>query len=123
MPSASRAQRKDSTALLRSGISILPMSLVGQSRRFGDVCDMSALPPTTAVLMQCRERQKDATTGLMHRSKFHPYSITLSVRANEQRPRPAFEGIVDTLPALQDLAPIWRSLLAVTSDVTHITII
>jgi hypothetical protein len=28
----------------------------GQSRRFGDVCDMSALPPTTAVMMQCRER-------------------------------------------------------------------
>jgi hypothetical protein len=68
-------------------------------------------------------RRKCATTGLMHRSQFHPYSITLSVRANEQRPRPAFEGIVDTLPALQDLAPIWRSLLAVTSDVTHITII
>jgi hypothetical protein len=59
----------------------------------------------------------------MHRSKFHPYSITLSVRANEQRPRPAFEGIVDTLPALQDLAPVWHSLLAVTSDVTHIMII
>ena len=33
----------------------------GQSRRFGDVCDMSALPPTTAVLMQCRERQKVPT--------------------------------------------------------------
>jgi hypothetical protein len=32
----------------------------------------------------------------------------------------SFEGIVDTLPALQDLAPVWRSLLAVTSDVTHI---
>ena len=32
----------------------------GQSRRFGDVCDMSALPPTTAVMMQCRERQKRA---------------------------------------------------------------
>ena len=32
----------------------------GQSRRFGDVCDMSALPPTTAVMMQCRERQKSA---------------------------------------------------------------
>jgi hypothetical protein len=38
------------------------MSLVGQSRRFGDVCDMSALPPTTAVMMQCRERQKRAIT-------------------------------------------------------------
>ena len=32
----------------------------GQSRRFADVCDMSALPPTTAVMMQCRERQKSA---------------------------------------------------------------
>jgi hypothetical protein len=32
----------------------------GQSRRFGDVCDVSALPPTTAVMMQCRERQKGA---------------------------------------------------------------
>jgi hypothetical protein len=69
------------------------------------------------------ERQVRATTGLMHRSKFHPCSITLLVRANEQRPRPAFEDIVDTLRALQDLAPVWRSLLAVTSDVTHITII
>ena len=33
---------------------------MGQSRRFGDVCDMSALPPTTAVMMQCRERHKGA---------------------------------------------------------------
>jgi hypothetical protein len=39
------------------------MSLVGQSRRFGDVCDMSALPPTTAVMMQCRERQKGANSS------------------------------------------------------------
>jgi hypothetical protein len=30
---------------------------MGQSRRFGDVCDTSALPPTTAVILQCRERQ------------------------------------------------------------------
>jgi hypothetical protein len=36
---------------------------MGQSRRFGDVCDMSALPPTTAVMMQCRERHKGAKTG------------------------------------------------------------
>ena len=36
------------------------MSEFGQSRRFGDVCDMSALPPTTALMMQCRERQKSA---------------------------------------------------------------
>jgi hypothetical protein len=33
---------------------------MGQSRRFEEVCDMSALPPTTAVMMQCRERQKGA---------------------------------------------------------------
>ncbi len=39
------------------------MTGLGQSRRFGDVCDMFALPPTTAVMMQCRERQKGATTG------------------------------------------------------------
>ena len=39
------------------------MSAAGQSRRFGDVCDMSALPPTTAVMMQCRERQKGAISG------------------------------------------------------------
>ena len=45
------------------------MSDSGQSRRFGDVCDMSALPPTTAVMMQCRERQKSANSRLMHRSK------------------------------------------------------
>ena len=31
-----------------------------QSRRFRDVCVMSALPPTTAVMMQCGERQKGA---------------------------------------------------------------
>jgi hypothetical protein len=31
----------------------------GQSRRFGEVCDMSALP---AVMMQCRERQKGANS-------------------------------------------------------------
>ena len=36
------------------------MSQLGQSRRFGHVCDMSALGPTTAVMMQCRERQKGA---------------------------------------------------------------
>ena len=41
----------------------LSMSELGQSRRFGDVCDMSALPPTTAVMMQCRERQKGAITS------------------------------------------------------------
>jgi hypothetical protein len=28
-----------------------------------------------------------------------------------------------SLPALQDLAPVWRSLLAVTSDVTYTMII
>jgi DNA-binding winged helix-turn-helix (wHTH) protein len=28
-----------------------------------------------------------------------------------------------TLPALEDLAPVWRSLLAATSDVTHIMFI
>ena len=39
------------------------MTASGQSRRFGDVCDMSALPPSTAVMMQCRERQKGAITG------------------------------------------------------------
>src|SRR4051812_4087339 len=39
------------------------MSQLGQSRRFGEVCDMSALPPTTAVMMQCRERQKGANSG------------------------------------------------------------
>src|SRR3981189_709080 len=39
------------------------MSHMGQSRRFGDVCDMSALPPTTAVMMQCREWQKGARGG------------------------------------------------------------
>jgi hypothetical protein len=36
------------------------MTARGQSRRFGDVCDMSALPPTTTVMMQRRERQKGA---------------------------------------------------------------
>ena len=45
------------------------MSELGQSRRFGDVCDMSALPPTTVVMMQCRERQKGANKRHMHRSK------------------------------------------------------
>jgi hypothetical protein len=39
------------------------MTAWGQSRRFGEVCDMSALPPTTAVMMQCRERQKGANNG------------------------------------------------------------
>src|SRR4051794_30212865 len=39
------------------------MTAPGQSRRFGDVCDMSALPPTTAVTMQCRERRKGANSG------------------------------------------------------------
>ena len=39
------------------------MAELGQLRRFGDVCDMSALPPTTAVMMQCRERQKVANSG------------------------------------------------------------
>ena len=46
-----------------------PMSGQGQSRRFGDVCDMSAPPPTTAVMMQCCERQKGARKRHMHRSK------------------------------------------------------
>ena len=32
----------------------------------GDVCYTTALPPTTAVMMQCRERQKDA------RRRHHP---------------------------------------------------
>ena len=36
---------------------------IGQSRRFGDVCNMSDLPPTPAVMMQCRERQKSAKPG------------------------------------------------------------
>jgi hypothetical protein len=31
--------------------------------------------------------------------------------------------VVCSLPALQDLAPVWRSLLAVTSDATHIMVI
>ena len=47
-----------------------PRSESGQSRRFGDVCDMSALAPTTAVMMQCRERQKGARLG--HRKKELP---------------------------------------------------
>ena len=64
-----------------------PMSQLGQSRRFGDVCDMSALPPTTAVMMQCRERQKSANFRLMHRSKLHPYSITSSARPTSERGR------------------------------------
>ena len=41
---------------------------------------MSALPPTTAVMMQCRERQKGANCGLTHCSKQpHQNSITSSV--------------------------------------------
>ena len=47
----------------------IPISALGQSRRFGDVCDMSALPPTTAVMMQCCERQKGANRDLTRRSK------------------------------------------------------
>jgi hypothetical protein len=62
------------------------MSHLGQSRRFGDVCDMSALPPTTAVMMQCRERQKGANNGRervqqwMHQKA--GYWITSSARAS-----------------------------------------
>ena len=56
-----------------------PRSIVGQSRRFRDVCDMSALPPTTAVMMQCGERQKGARNGLVHRSDQLRISITSSI--------------------------------------------
>jgi hypothetical protein len=39
------------------------MSEMSQSRRFRDVRDMSALAPTTAVMMQCGERQRAARSG------------------------------------------------------------
>jgi hypothetical protein len=54
-PDASRAfDRKDSTPqygrrLLRCGISIQPMSQMGQGRSFGDVCSMSELPSKAEV--------------------------------------------------------------------------
>ena len=55
--------RKGSQGLRPASFSTNAMTGSGQSRRFGDVCDMSALPPTTAVMMQCRERQKGANSG------------------------------------------------------------
>ena len=55
---------------------------MGQSRRFGDVCDTSALPPTTAVILQCRERQLRANNGLMQCSKKGSLFITSSASAS-----------------------------------------
>jgi hypothetical protein len=57
------------------------MAELGQLRRFSDVCDMSALPPTTAVMMQCRERQKGAISGCEQLQQGSPYSITSSASA------------------------------------------
>ena len=51
LPPAQRAE----TELRYCRMKFWPMSESDQSRRFGDVCDMSALPPTTAM-MQCCER-------------------------------------------------------------------
>ena len=76
------ALTKERTMLLRCESLEPPMSQLGQSRRFGDVCDMSALPPTTAVMMQCRERQKGANSELMHCSKKPLHSITSSASAS-----------------------------------------
>ena len=50
----------------------------GQSRRFGDVCDMFALPPTSAVMTQCRERQKEQGADINRL-----YSMTSSAVASE----------------------------------------
>jgi hypothetical protein len=55
---------KGRTMLLRCESLEPRMSQRGQSRRFRDVSDMSALPPITAVMMQCGERQKSATSAV-----------------------------------------------------------
>ena len=54
--------------LLRCGISIQPMTGPGQSRRFGDVCDTSARPPTTAVMMQAANGRKVPGRDIRHGS-------------------------------------------------------
>src|SRR6478672_13908579 len=53
------------------------MAATGQSRRFGEVCDMSALPPTTAVMMQCHERQKGAMCGRLRVGKENLHGASL----------------------------------------------
>ncbi len=83
-----RRLRSPPRGIKQVSCSALPMSVVGQSRRLGDVCGMSALPPTTAVMMQCRERQRCARKRHMHRSKQHLYSITL-VGAQQDRSGPS----------------------------------
>ena len=65
---------------------------LGQSRRFRDVCDMSALPPTTAVMMQCGERQKGANCGLPSHCAISDMSIGAAMQpttcmVGQQSPR------------------------------------
>jgi hypothetical protein len=70
--------------LLRCGISIQPMTGPGQSRRFGDVCDMSALPPTTAVMMQAANGRKVPGRDIRHgspRRRDHNADETVAGRA------------------------------------------
>jgi len=65
---------------LRCESSIQLTSVQGQTRPRSHVRVAAALPPTTAVVLQRRERQFRAIAGLMHRSKRH-HSITSSARS------------------------------------------
>ena len=44
-------------------------SAQGQSRRFRDVRAAAALPPTAAVMLQCRERRDVSKAAVSNRSK------------------------------------------------------
>ena len=57
------------------------MTAVGQTRPRSHVRVAAALPPTTAVVLQRRERQFRANNRHMQRSKQQPYSITSSARS------------------------------------------